>query len=106
MPREGYGIRRGLTHWVRYCCSRVASATIQPAAGAPSSTTKPQIAKLPSTFEGRWERTLPSLQTISNMTKFTITSQDENGKLLGKFTSWGISSSRCSTVLDVPMEGE
>src|SRR5438093_12961274 len=83
-----------------------AAATIQPAAAAPSSTTKPPITKLPATFEGRWERTLPSLQTISNMTKFTVISQDENGKIIGTFTSWGVGSSRCSTVINVPMEGE
>ena len=66
---------------------------------------KPQIAQLPTTFEGRYERTLPSLQKIGNTTKFTITSQDENGKILGKFTSWG-GGSPCSTVIDIPMEGD
>lgn len=64
-----------------------------------------QIAKLPTSFEGRYERTLPSLQKIGNTTKFTITSQDENGKILGKFTSWG-GGSPCSSVIDIPMEGE
>jgi hypothetical protein len=83
-----------------------AATTIQPAAASPSSTTKLQIAKLPANFEGRWERTFPNLQIISNMTKFTITSQDETGKILGTFTSWSYGSFRCSTVINVPMEGE